>query len=74
MSWLGKRKESQEEAINNTIYHMPPNLSVRLGDMTEGQLRSSLHMLISHIKSGGVIRMQPGDKHQKIILDREWFT
>jgi len=77
MSWLGKRKSSEDgvvcDIIDDTIFHLPPGPATRLGDMSKEQLRDSLFILLSHMKHDeGTISMGKDDKFQRIYLKKEF--
>ncbi len=52
--------------MDDAIYHLDPNLPMRLGDMKKLQLKGALFVLITHLKRGGTLHMREGDVHQKI--------
>ena len=53
---------------DRVVWHMPPALPRRVGDMTPAEMRTILAKIEEHLRYGGVLRMSPTDVHRRIIL------
>ena len=65
-SWLGPRKTEEEHRVEAVVWHNPPGVAKRLGDMTAEELRAELAQIHEHFRKGGVVSISPEDAHQRL--------
>ena len=66
--WLGPRRSAAEKELDRVVWHQPPALPIRLGDMTTAQLKAvvgEVHRCITH---GGSIELSKDDPHKRIFF------
>lgn len=61
-------QEVKQQLTDDTIYHRPPDLPVRLGDMNKEQLKSALFIILTHLRFRGSLCMSERDEHQRLIF------
>ena len=66
--WLGPRKSEEEPRVGAIVWHNPPAVARRLGDMTPEELRTELAQIHGHLRAGGTISINPEDPHQRVYF------
>ena len=65
---VGSRKTEEEHRVGAVVWHNPPGVAKRLGDMSVEELRAELAQIHGHLRAGGTILINPEDSFQRVYF------